>query len=297
MAQWLNYHHLLYFREIATEGSIAAAASRLKLSPSALSMQLKNLEETLGHPVFERRSKKLFLTDFGRHTLEYAERIHRLGDELVQTVNNASFSDKALFRIGAMSGLPKSMTVEIVKSLRDQFPEGPISVSEGNFPQLKQMLIDHDIDIFFSNFAPVDQADLFYVKSYRREPVSLYGTKDFAKAKNGFPKSIEGMPFVLPNSHSNMRTSLDYWFKENNIHYTLAAEVQDSSLKKYLAQDGIGVVPLAEFSAEQFVRDQKLYKIGRLEGVYEEYFMIMTKRIMKVPAVEFLLNSIDNSIA
>jgi DNA-binding transcriptional LysR family regulator len=53
MASWLNYHHLLYFREIATQGSIAAAAQSLNLSPSALSMQLKNLEETLGHPVLK----------------------------------------------------------------------------------------------------------------------------------------------------------------------------------------------------------------------------------------------------
>lgn len=296
MAQWLNYHHLLYFREIATEGSIAAAATRLKLSPSALSMQLKNLEETLGHPVFERRSKKLFLTDFGRHTLEYAERIHRLGDELVQTVNNASFSDKALFRIGVMSGLPKSMTVEIVKNLRDKFPQGPLSVSEGNFNHLKQMLVEHEIDVLFANFAPVDQTDLFFVKSYRKSPVSLYGTREFSSAIKGFPQSIEGMPFVLPNIHSNLRTSLDYWFKENNIHYQLAAEVQDSSLKKFLAQDGIGLVPLPDFSAEQFVKEEKLFRIGSLEGVYEEYFMIMTKRIMKVPAVEHLLKDIKNQM-
>lgn len=296
MAQWLNYHHLLYFREIATEGSIAAAATRLKLSPSALSMQLKNLEETLGHPVFERRSKKLFLTDFGRHTLEYAERIHRLGDELVQTVNNASFSDKALFRIGVMSGLPKSMTVDIVKNLRGKFPKGPLSIFEGNFSHLKQMLVEHEIDVLFANFAPVDQTDLFFVKSYKKSPVSLYGTKKFADLASGFPKSIEGMPFVLPNIHSNMRTSLDYWFKENSIHYNLAAEVQDSSLKKYLAQDGIGLVPLPEFSAEQFVKDKKLYRIGRLDNVFEEYYMIMTKRIMKVPAVEHLLKDIENQM-
>ncbi len=289
MSQWLNYHHLLYFREIATEGSIAAAAARLKLSPSALSMQLKNLEETLGHPVFERRSKKLFLTDFGRHTLEYAENIHRLGEELVQTVNNSSFSDKALFRIGVMSGLPKSMTVDVVDLLRKEFPRSPLSIHEGNFINLKQNLLDHEIDILISNYAPVDQTDLFFVKKFKKEPISFYGTSEFKELANDFPKSIEAAPVVLPNKFSHMRSSVDYWFKKNNIHYNLSAEVQDSSLKKYLAQEGHGIVPLAEFSAKQFVDEGKLFSIGRLEDVYEEYYLIMTKRLLKVPAAEFLV--------
>lgn len=296
MAQWLNYHHLLYFREIANEGSIAAAASRLKLSPSALSMQLKNLEETLGHPVFERRSKKLFLTDFGRHTLEYAERIARLGDELVQTVNNSSFSDKALFRIGVMSGLPKSMTVKVVEKLRAKFPETPLSIFEGDFNSLKQMLVEHEIDSLFANFAPVDQTDLFYVKNFSKSPVALYGTTEYSHLKDNFPQSLEGLPFVLPNRHSNLRTSVEYWFKKKGLHYKMAAEVQDSSLKKYLASDGLGLVPLAESSATKFVQEKKLVKIGELEGVYEEYYLIMTKRIMKVPAAEFLVKELDKPL-
>lgn len=293
MSQWLNYHHLLYFREIATEGSIAAAAARLKLSPSALSMQLKNLEETLGHPVFERRSKKLFLTDFGRHTLEYAENIHRLGEELVQTVNNASFSDKALFRIGVMSGLPKSMTVDVVASLRNEFPQSPLSIQEGNFIELKQNLLDHEIDILISNYAPVDQADLFFVKKFKKEPISFYGTEKFKNLREDFPQSLEGVSVVLPNKFSHMRSSVDYWFKKNNIHYNLSAEVQDSSLKKYLAKEGHGVVPLAEFSAKQFVEESKLFQLGRLEDVFEEYYLIMTKRLLKVPAAEFLIKELS----
>ncbi|MCF8058998.1 MAG: LysR family transcriptional regulator [Bacteriovoracaceae bacterium] len=293
MAGWLNYHHLLYFREIASEGSIAAAAQKLKLSPSALSMQLKNLEETLGHPVFERRSKKLFLTDFGRHALEYAERIHRLGDELVQTVNNASFSDKALFRLGVMSGLPKSMIVEIVQKLRTNFPESPFSISEGNFLDLKQDLLNHEIDVLFANYAPVDQSDLFYVKNFKKSPISLYGTEKFLPLKENFPKSLEGQSVVLPNKQSKMRTSVEYWFQKFNLHYELSAEVQDSSLKKYLAHAGLGLVPLPEFAAEQFVKEGKLFQIGRLEGVFEEYFLIMTKRILKVPAADFLTKNLS----
>ena len=57
----LNYHHLRYFREVAIEGNLSRAAQRLNVSQSALSMQIKNLEERLGQALFERVGRKLVL--------------------------------------------------------------------------------------------------------------------------------------------------------------------------------------------------------------------------------------------
>ncbi|HRQ83151.1 MAG TPA: LysR family transcriptional regulator, partial [Azospirillaceae bacterium] len=51
---FLNYHHLRYFRVIARELSLTRAAEKLNLSAPALSIQLKQLEESLGHRLFER---------------------------------------------------------------------------------------------------------------------------------------------------------------------------------------------------------------------------------------------------
>ena len=45
--KWLNYHHLIYFREIAKEGSISKASEKLLIGQPALSAQLKQLEEEL----------------------------------------------------------------------------------------------------------------------------------------------------------------------------------------------------------------------------------------------------------
>ncbi|RYZ97910.1 MAG: LysR family transcriptional regulator, partial [Proteobacteria bacterium] len=70
MTTWLNYHHLYYFRTIANEGSIARAAEKLRLGQSTLSAQLKTLEESLGIALFDRKHKKLILTEQGRMALE-----------------------------------------------------------------------------------------------------------------------------------------------------------------------------------------------------------------------------------
>lgn len=291
MAHWLNYHHLLYFREIASEGSIAAAAEKLQLSPSALSMQLKNLENTLGHKVFERRSKKLFLTEFGQHTLGYAEEIYRVGEEFTQTVNNSSFNDKSLYRIGLMDGLPKSFAKRAVRLLKGQFPESPLSLFQGSFESLRTNLLNHELDVVLSNYAPIDQNEFFEVKSLQKEPVSLFATERFLKYKENYPASLKGAPVVLPNRHSRLRPSVEYWFSSQGLQYQLAAEVQDSGLKKELAKDHLGLVPLPRYSAQTLVDEGKLLEIGPMEGVFEEYFMVVPKRHLKAPVTEFFLDN------
>ena len=71
----LNYNHLRYFHAVAREGNLTRAAKHLRLSQSALSVQLRSLEQSLGHALFERRNRSLSLTEAGHIALEYAEGI------------------------------------------------------------------------------------------------------------------------------------------------------------------------------------------------------------------------------
>jgi len=85
---FLNYHHLRYFRAIANEGSLTRAAERLNISQSALSTQLRSLEESLGVPLFYRQNKSLVLTEAGRIALDYSQSIFRSGEELMAVLKN-----------------------------------------------------------------------------------------------------------------------------------------------------------------------------------------------------------------
>lgn len=85
---FLNYHHLRYFRHIARDLNLTRAAKRLNLSAPALSLQLRQLEEDLGHRLFERRRTGLVLTEAGRIALDYAESIGRAGEELLDVMQH-----------------------------------------------------------------------------------------------------------------------------------------------------------------------------------------------------------------
>ena len=104
----LNLHHLRYFWAIAHEGSLTRAAGKLHLSQSALSTQLKKLEEQVGHPLFERIGKRLILTEAGRIALDYADTIFQAGDELLSTLQGRPSDSQQVLRVGAITTQARS---------------------------------------------------------------------------------------------------------------------------------------------------------------------------------------------
>ena len=110
----LNYHHLRYFQEVAREGNLTRAAAMLNLSQSALSTQIRQLEERLGHPLFERTGRAMTLTEAGRIALDHAERIFGVGDDLVATLT-AGGAAKAPLRVGALSTLSRNFQLRFLR--------------------------------------------------------------------------------------------------------------------------------------------------------------------------------------
>jgi LysR family transcriptional activator of nhaA len=113
---FLNYHHLRYFRLIARDLNLTRAAKKLNLSAPALSLQLKQLEESLGHQLFERRRAGLVLTEAGRLTLDYAETIGRAGDELLDVMQHRPTGGRQVLRVGAVATLSRNFQLEFLRA-------------------------------------------------------------------------------------------------------------------------------------------------------------------------------------
>ena len=79
----LNFNHLFYFWRVAKLGHLTQAAQELHTSQSAVSTQIRQLEERLGEELFLREGRRLLLTDTGQLVLAYAENIFGLGQEML----------------------------------------------------------------------------------------------------------------------------------------------------------------------------------------------------------------------
>ena len=117
---FLNYHHLRYFWAIAHEGSLTRAAEKLNVAQSALSIQLRHLEEALGQSLFVRKNRQLVLTEAGQMALKYADSIFRTGEELVDTLQHRSRKTRQVLRVGAVATLSRNFQWEFVKPLRNR---------------------------------------------------------------------------------------------------------------------------------------------------------------------------------
>ena len=112
----LNYSHLRYFWAVAQDGNLTRTAERLNVSQSALSVQIRKLEDRLGHSLFERRGRQLHLTEAGRIALDHADAIFATGRELVGTLRQTGTTRTAV-RIGALATLSRNFQISFLKPL------------------------------------------------------------------------------------------------------------------------------------------------------------------------------------
>ena len=286
--QWLNYHHLFYFQVIANEGSIARASEKLRLGQPTLSTQLKQLEDMIGRPLFERRNRRLILTEAGKSALNYANEIFRLGSEMLEVLKDQPTDQHIHLQIGALDSVPKHIISALVTSA---YSVGPCTVSilEGKGDELLRELHGHRLDLILSNYPFQTMSETqVYSKSVAKLPVSVYGLAKFKALKQGFPKSLDQKPFVLPTAHSKLRHDLNHFFKLQGIQIVAVAETQDTSLQKQLATQGIGLAPFSETGK---LSEGNLIKIGRLNGVHEEVWLISAQRKLENPIAAKLMST------
>jgi len=286
--QWLNYHHLYYFRTIAQEGSIARAAEKLRIGQPTLSTQLRQLEDMVGKNLFERRNRKLVLTEAGRSALDYADEIFRLGDEMLEVLQDRTSLNQTHLQIGALDSVPKDVLLSIAMAA---YRAGPCTVSflEGKGDELLRELYNHRIDLLVSNYPSQAKEEMqVYSRSVAKLPVSVYGSEAFRSLKKAFPKSLAGQPFVLPTVHSKLRHDLNHYFQLNGMQISPIAETQDTSLQKLLAANGIGLAPFSESKGHS---EKNLIRLGRLTGIYEEVWLISAQRKIENPVAAKLMNT------
>lgn len=282
-SKWLNYHHLYYFKTIAEEESVSKAADKLRLGQPTLSSQLKQFEEQLGVQLFERKHKKLVLTEQGLIALDYAQNIFRLGGEMFEVLNDHITPTRVHLKIGALDSIPKELILQLSKSAY-AFLQCNISLVEGRIEEMLQDLSAHRLDLLVTNYLPVssDRRNLNH-RAVVKKTVSIFGSPKFKNLRKDFPESISGQKFVVPTFDSKLRHDIEHWAKQNQIKMDIIAETQDISLKKMLAGDGIGLIPSAPHNVAQQVQNGELIEVGPVKGVYEELFLIAADRKIANP--------------
>lgn len=284
--QWLNYHHLLYFWLTAKEGGVARAAAALRLSHPTVSAQIKTLEASLGEQLFEKKGRRLVLTEVGQVVYRYAEEIFGLGHELLDTLNGRAGARPLKLTVGIADVVSKLVARRLLEPVRNAFNVTWVCHEDTSANLLSRLAV-HELDVIISD-APVPST--LAVKAFSHllgeTGVVFMAVPDMAKRLRAkFPGSLNAAPMVLPMPATSLRHSLDAWFDTHGIKPSIVAEVDDSALVKTFAQKGWGAVAAPAAIEAEVRRQYGLTRVGVAEGVTERYFVISPERRLKHPAV------------
>lgn len=283
----LNYHHLRHFWAVAREGGVTRAAERLHVSQPTVTAHVRELERALGAKLLARAGRGVVLTEVGRTVYRQADELFTLSREVLDTVKGRPSARPVRLAVGVAMVVPKLIAYRILEpALR--LPEAVrLECLEDTPEQLLSELATYGLDLVLTD-APVSPT--IKVKAFSHLlgecGVSVFGVKDLAAShRAGFPRSLDGAPFLLPRDDSDLRRSLELWFDEQRVHPKIVAEFEDNALLKVFGEEGAGLFAAPTAIEAEVRRKYNVQLVGRLESVRERFYVITVERKIRHPAV------------
>lgn len=285
--EWLNYHHLFYFYNVAKEGALAPAARKLMLSEPAVSAQIHTLERHLGEKLFVRSGRRLVLSEMGQRAFRYAEEIFSLGREMLDTLRGHSGSRGLSLVVGLADVVPKSIAYRLLEPVYRMPEKVQIVCREDHPDRLIADMAAHSIDLVISD-APLSPWSK--VKAFNHPlgstGLGLFATAHLAKRyQNNFPRSLDRAPLLLPLANTAMRRAMESWFEKLEIRPEVVGEFEDSALMKAFGQAGKGLFLAPLVVAGEICRQYRVRLVGKIPKIQEEFFAISVERRLQHPAV------------
>jgi len=283
-----NYHHLRYFWAVAHDGNLTRTAERLNLSQSAVSVQIRQLEDHLGHALFDRRGRQLHLTEAGRIALDHADTIFAAGRELISTLRETGRTRQAI-RVGALATLSRNFHMEFLRPILGRADVEVILRSAGA-GDLLQALETLNLDVVLINQPPArDAVTPFLSHRLSEQQVSLVGIPDRLVAPFDLRSLLETQPVILPTAETGVRIGFDALTDRLGVRPQIAAEVDDMAMMRLLARDGVGLAVLPPIVVQDELCSGRLIEADRLPGICETFFAVTLKRRFSNPLVVELL--------
>lgn len=208
----MELRHLRYFSALAECLNFTRAAERVHVTQSTLSHQIRQLEEELGHVLFERIGRKVMLTEAGETFLGYASRALREVDQGVGELRQSSGSLKGEVRIGATLTFNMNFLPECLARFMGRHAGVKIVVEELSAQDIANGLIAGHLDVGVA-YQPSDPQALWFEPLHNEEMVLVVSTSHpYARQRRVNMVELHKQPLVLLSSQFTTRRLLDECF-------------------------------------------------------------------------------------
>lgn len=282
----LNFHHLHYFWAVAKEGNLTRAAQSLHVAQSALSTQIRALEEQLGHALFIRSGRNLLLTEAGQLVLDYADSIFALGSELQMTLQGALQANRQL-RIGAVATLSRNFQENLLRPFLGR-AELRITLESGSLGELLERLALHKLDVVLTNQAVSSDAQ----RSWRcrlldRQSVCLVGPP--RSGSFDLRRDLQQARLIVPGRSSDIRSQFELFCDSQGLQPDICAEVDDMAMLRLLARDSGDMALLPAVVVQDELQSGVLQLYAEIPEIAEQFFAVTLQRQFRLDILDELL--------
>ena len=291
----ISYNHLRYFWAVAHDGNLTRAANKLGISQSALSIQIKKLEDRLGHQLFERLGRHLVLTEAGRITLTHADTIFATGEDLISTLRQRVNTRQQTLRVGSMATLSRNFQLGFLQPVLGR-PDVDLVLRSGPLRDLLASLEDHQLDVVLTNVVPMRDSHVPWIShALAEQPVTLVGKQERVGKGASLQDLLAHQPLILPTIESSIRAGVDALLDRMGIKPRIAAEVDDMAMLRLLARENLGLAVVPPIVVKDEIDSGLLVEAVQFPRLTESFHAITLVRRFPNPLLQQLLGEVTKT--
>jgi DNA-binding transcriptional LysR family regulator len=255
----MEIRQLRAFVAIAEAKTFTAGAKATGVTQAAISMQIRQLEEEVGLPLFTRTPRRVLLTEAGEHLLERARTIMREHDAALAELAELGGVEHGRLRIGSSSSaFSANQLPGILKEVFSKYPNAEITVSAGTSQRLVDMLTHGKIDIAFVSL-PVENGLVVTDKVFSDEIVAIgHPSHPLAKKRSITPAALAEQPLILGERGGNTRRLIDDFFENAGLKPNVIMELSRQEAVNEMVENNLGVGTAGAKTIANQIREERL---------------------------------------
>ncbi len=252
----LTLRQMQIFLNVVASGHLTNVAKDMNLSQSAISMSIKELENILGRPVFDRINKKLVLNEVGRAFYKEIDPIFKKLSDIEYEFKNSE--NKGMIRVGASTTIVDYLMPSIICSYMSSYPDVKITLKEGNTKEITEMIQAGRIDVgFVEGF--VSGSDIIKEKIGVDELVVV--TADTNLCKSCYIDELAEKRWVLREEGSGTREVFLDYIKEKVDDLNIFFELGHTESIKSILMNRECLTCISKISVENEIKEGKLHQV------------------------------------
>lgn len=254
----LTLRQMEIFLNVVKSGHLTNVAKDMSLSQSAISMSIKELENILGRPVFDRINKKLVLNEVGRAFHKEIDPIFKKLSDIEYEFKNSE--NKGMIRVGASTTIVDYLMPSIICSYMSSYPDVKITLKEGNTQEIADMIKEGSIDIgFVEGF--VSGSDIIKEKIGVDELLLVTENKTIANGEPAYIDELASMRWVLREEGSGTREVFLDYIKEKVDDLNIFLELGHTESIKSILKNRECLTCISKISVDKELNEGKLFRV------------------------------------